>query len=89
MKLDIFSPRIQRKKPWKCFSTKTLQKQEQVILNDVYREWCLSFWWSSGGMAPNGVDNKAAVSKLTQVKIGATNSSLDLPWEIMSFRQQD
>jgi len=30
-------------------------------------------------MAPNGVDNKAAVSKLTQVKIGATNSSLDLP----------
>lgn len=41
------------------FSTKTLQNQEQVILNNVYREWFLSFWWGSGGMAPNGVGNKS------------------------------
>lgn len=30
-------------------------------------------------MAPKGVDNKATVSKSTQVKIGATNSGLGLP----------
>lgn len=84
----IFFSWIQRKKAWKCFPAKVLQNQEQVILNDVYREQFLSFWWSSGGRAPNGVDNKASVSKLTQVKIGATNPSLDLPWKIRTLRQQ-
>lgn len=71
---------MQRKKAWKYFSTKELQIQQQVILNDIYWEWFLGFCSST--------DNKATVSNLTQIEIGTTYSDLDLPWKIMSFRQQ-